>query len=107
MLERADTAEAIGLNQRASALLDQSHEPFDRLIGATEADFADQVLVNPLSAQPSVQLALNSLAMHLTETGAASFGPSGRFGASVCSRQSGVMFWRRGGAFSVFLIVRF
>ena len=51
-----------------------AHEPFDRLIGAAEAHFGHQVLVNPLRAQARVQLGLDPRTMRITETGPARFG---------------------------------
>jgi hypothetical protein len=51
-----------------------TNEPFDRLIGATEADFGQQVLIDPLRTQAGLQLGLDAFAMRITETGPTHFG---------------------------------
>ena len=51
-----------------------THETFDRLIRTTKVHFRHQVLINPLGAQPLLQLRLNACLMNGTMTGAASLG---------------------------------
>jgi hypothetical protein len=53
---------------------ESAHEPFDRLIGATETHFGHQILINPLRAQARIQLGSNPRSMRITEAGPAGFG---------------------------------